>query len=108
MRLIDVYIREATEMIKQNNIVQLASVYEYIQSQDDLEFDITFLFQKLFLNACLYGNSSTIEWFLSLYSKLPATSVIAIRHTLVYGKYLIKKRKNKQLYEWYVSKIRQY
>ena len=48
MRLIDVYIRDGTEMIKQNNIAQLARVYEYIQSQDELEFDISFLFQKLF------------------------------------------------------------
>lgn len=103
MITLDDILQEGDVLIKENNVEELSNVYESVREQD-LSFDMGYVFQKLFLKACLYGNRDTISWFFFIYKRdLTDMSKIAYRHTLYYGKYLIKKRKDKELFKWYSS-----
>ena len=105
MKLVDRYINYGEILIRENNTEELNNIYISLLNESP-KFDLAYLFQKLFLKACLYGNKNTINWFINIYDKeMNSISKIGIRHTLTYGKYLIKKRKDKKLYNWYITVI---
>lgn len=106
MKIVDRYIYNGDILIRENNIEELNNIYKSLLEELP-QFDLSYLFQKLFLKACLYGNKNTINWFINIYNnEMNDISKIGIRHTLTYGKYLIKKRKddkNNKLYNWYIT-----
>tara|TARA_Y100000389_G_C17460886_1_gene521606 strand:- start:2390 stop:2740 length:351 start_codon:yes stop_codon:yes gene_type:complete len=105
MQLVDTYIRQGRILIKENNIEELDNIYTGIlekYNENKAGFDMTYLFQKLFLIACQYGNKDTISWFFTIYKRdMSDINKIAVKHTFVYAKYLINKRKNKELISCY-------
>ena len=101
MKTVDYYISLGGDLIKENNLDELKNIYNFLKTQD-LNFDIGYLYQKLFLKACNHANKSILSWFLIIYEKdMSVMDKIAYKHTMIYGKYLIAKKKNKTLLKWY-------
>tara|TARA_A100001015_G_C14970497_1_gene704888 strand:+ start:255 stop:572 length:318 start_codon:yes stop_codon:yes gene_type:complete len=102
MKKINLIIKEGEILIKENNVYELEIIYKQILEEEN-NFDLGYLFQKLFLKACIYGNKETILWFINIYNNMDFISKSAYKHTLNYAKYLIKKRRDNELYKWYIK-----
>ena len=104
------YIEYCSTLIQKNNITELNTIYnDFIDKNQDMNFDIGYVYQKLFLKACLYGTKEILKWFLNVYkNKLPPIIHITQKHTLIYGKYLIHKKRDKNMYKWYVQYVTHY
>ena len=101
MKIVDEYIELGETLVRENNVEELSHFFTKLDSED-LKFDILYLFQKLFLKGCLYGNQNTIELFLNIYKfHMSELQQINTRSTIIYGKYLIRKRKDENLENFY-------
>ena len=75
--------------INENNFVNLQ---EFSSSLLDFNFDWPYLFQKVYLHACLKKRSDMAEWLhATMYSKMDPIQQIALRQVFPYGKYLLTK-----------------
>ena len=103
MKTVNALIEHGTILIHEQNVDELNNMYNNLLSQSlcQLDFDIGFLFQKLFLKACLYGNIDILYLFFKIYEKMPDIPKITQWHSLVYGKYLVKTRKDNNLLQEY-------
>ena len=109
MKTVDVYIEHCSVLIKENNTIELNQFYnELIKKNSNINFDIGYIYQKLFLKACLYGSKEILEWFLDIYiNKMSFITRITHKHALVYGKYLIQKKRTEEIYTWYTQKMKE-
>lgn len=70
----------------------LEEFQEYSISLLDDNFDWPYLFQKVYLHACLKKRNSIAEWLQgSMYSKMDPIQQVALRQVFSYGKYLLSK-----------------
>ncbi len=80
-------------MIERGDLPALQTYFQEIQtgeSETPTEWD--FLFQKLYLHACLKHRLPIVEWMRTeVFSALPPIQQIAVRHCLAYGKYLLSR-----------------
>lgn len=75
--------------INENDFVNLQ---EFSSSLLDFNFDWPYLFQKVYLHACLKKRSDMAEWLhTTMYSKMDPIQQIALRQVFPYGKYLLTK-----------------
>lgn len=66
---------------------------EYLQTllQDDREYDWPFIFQKVYLHACLKGKHEIAEWLTnSVYPIMEPIQKIALRQIFSYGNHLLR------------------
>ena len=50
-----------------------------------------YIFQQVYLHACLKKRKDVAEWLTSLYNEFDPIDQIALRQTFAYGKYLLNK-----------------
>ena len=65
---------------------------QYSLSLLDDDFDWPYLFQKVYLHACLKKRNDIAEWLhTSMYSKMDPIQQVALRQVFSYGKHLLTK-----------------
>lgn len=65
---------------------------QYSISLLDDDFDWPYLFQKVYLHACLKKRNDIAEWLhTSMYSKMDPIQQVALRQVFSYGKHLLNK-----------------
>jgi hypothetical protein len=76
---------------------------DYLQSflrealEDGQVMDWPFIFQKVFLHACLKGRAEIAEWLeKDVFPLLDAVQQIALRQTFSYGRHLLRQAKQRQ------------
>ena len=83
-----------------NNVDMLKEYYEFILSavqtgEIDHEPDWPFIFQKVYLHACLKGSSEVASWMqFAVYPMLDPIQQIALRQVFPYGRYLLGRAKH--------------
>ncbi len=81
------------QMVERENLVGLQEYFQFAltgELESDAEWD--FLFQKVYLHACLKKKKEIAEWLeTAVFPQLPPIQAMAIRQVFPYGKYLLKK-----------------
>jgi hypothetical protein len=65
---------------------------EIVENKDDAEYRLNYeyIFQKVFLYACLKKKMDVVEFMNKIYLTFDIVEQIALKPTLIYGKYIIK------------------
>ena len=86
-------LRTCKTFIDANDVPGLHAYYrELMQTEFPQEPDWSWLFQKLYLHACLRGHAPIAEWLHgALFPMLDPIQQIALRQTFPYGRYLLAK-----------------
>ena len=103
-------IKECKQMIEKEN---LHGLKEYYNNLNEKELFISnfiayeYIFQKIYIHACNYGNKEILEWLIEKYDEMDNIRKIGLRQLFFYGKYILKKNKkyknNKEIFNWYES-----
>lgn len=65
--------------------------FEFIRSEDiDLPWD--YMFQKVYLHACLKKRKDFVDWMNTLFEELSTIEKVALRQMFSYGRYLLTKK----------------
>ena len=109
-------IRECKKMIKNENLQELEEYYNTLDKYQTFISNMVayeYIFQKIFIHSCNYGNKEIIEWMFERYIEMDNIRKIGLRQLFYYGKYILKKNKkyknNKDVIIWYediLDKIR--
>ena len=67
----------------QNYLQELKDMYEV----NELPWD--FIFQKVYLHACLKKQKAIVDWLMLVYTELPPIQQIALRQIFPYGRTLL-------------------
>ena len=66
-----------------------------------------YIYQKIFLYACIIGVDDILKWLSDLYFDFDDIVKIALRQSFFYGKYLLKRYKHKiEWYEDFLNRVR--
>ena len=101
-------IKNCKQYIKDNNLEDLKLYYNNLQELNINTGTYQYIYQKIFLYACIIGAEDILMWIVKLYEEFDQISKIALRQLFIYGKYLLKK--NKHSFSWFdefLSKVRQ-
>ena len=88
-------LRSACGAVKANDLNNLKILSENLPEYIPREY----MFKQVFLSACIHSKSEIIEWMLHVYRTMDPVAQIGLRHTLTYGKYMIKNPGVKSWYE---------
>jgi hypothetical protein len=103
-RFVESIIQVGTDIIKNDNVDELDDLYTYLiekTSDDNIKFDLLYVYSKLFLNACLYNKKNSLEFMYGIYSNLSDLEKMRLKDTIIHGKYSIARLKNDDLIKWY-------
>lgn len=83
----------AKKCIEENNLYALQSTYqEFITSFNTEHTDWPYIFQKIYLHACLKGCKEISEWLeKTLYPQMDPIQKIALRQVFPYGRHLLQR-----------------
>lgn len=84
----DDFIRYCKVLIEENNLDYLQDYY--LQNRDEA-FAWEYVYQKLYLHACLKKKYEIVEWMKGLFRSFDPIQQIALRQMFSYGKYLLAK-----------------
>lgn len=86
-------IAEAKQHINDGNLEEIQKqVCELIDTELPREPDWPFIFQKVYLHACLKGRRQIAEWLqTAMYPLMDPIQQIALRQVFPYGKYLLSR-----------------
>jgi hypothetical protein len=85
-------IKDIKDIINKGNLNELKELWETYQNTDfDGIIAWDYVFQKVYLHACLKKKIEIVNWLELLFNQFNDIHKIAIRHTLTYGKYLLRK-----------------
>lgn len=76
-------------LIEKDDIDVLKSMY--IHYSDDVDVDYPYILQKIYIHACLKKKTDMATWLESMFEDLDPISKIAYRHTLTYGRTLLRR-----------------
>tara|TARA_Y100000389_G_C17069506_1_gene321289 strand:- start:168 stop:512 length:345 start_codon:yes stop_codon:yes gene_type:complete len=85
--------------IKDNDLLALKSYYKNMLDWNINAGTYQYIYQKIFLHACIIGQINIIQWLFEVYKEFDNISKITLRQMFFYGKYLLKKHKFN--IEWY-------
>jgi hypothetical protein len=79
-------------------LTDLQSHYRYLLDCDwsEQQPDWAFVFQKVYLHACLKGRADMATWIQGLFGNLSTIQQIAYRQTFAYGKILLDRAKARE------------
>lgn len=104
----NIIIKECKKMIEKENLDGLKEYYLTLDENDKFISDTLayeYIFQKIYIHACNYGNKDIIEWLIDIYELMDNIRKIGMRQLFFYGKYILKKNKkyknDKKIFEWY-------
>ena len=84
----DAFLKHCKTLIEENNLEELQIVYEESKGEP---FPWEYLYQKLYLHACLKKKHSIVEWMNSMFEQFDPIQKIALRQMFSYGRYLLGK-----------------
>ena len=88
--------KKCIKYAKLGDLGMLKHLYE-----TDPEVRDSYVYQRVLLNACAQNQLDVAKWLLELYTSFDFITKTALRHTLIHGKYLIKEKESRALYqEW--------
>ena len=109
-------IRECKKLIENENLPELKEYYNTLDKQELFISNLIayeYIFQKIFIHSCNFGNKEIIEWLTEKYDEMDNIRKIGLRQLFYYGKYILKKNKkyknDKEIMGWYeniLDKIR--
>jgi trans-aconitate methyltransferase len=82
------FLNDCKQMIEKDN---LEGLQEYYAEYSHENFPWDYIYQKLYLHACLKKKQRIVDWLKSLYSSFDPIQQIALRQMFSYGKYLLAK-----------------
>jgi hypothetical protein len=84
----EVFIGLCKKFIEQDD---LENLQEFYMENLEEEYPWEYIYQKLYLHACLKKKVKIVEWLQGLFSLFDPIQQIAIRQMFFYGKYLLNK-----------------
>jgi trans-aconitate methyltransferase len=85
------------DWVERGDLSALQSYFQYVQiGEEDLPAELDYVFQKVYLHACLKGKNEIANWMkTTVLASLPPIQQIAIRQSISYGNYLLKTHKRR-------------
>ena len=84
----DSFVREGKLFIHEDNLEALQELY-FEHAQETYAWE--YVYQKLYLHACLKKKRDIVKWLDSLFPQFDPIQRIALRQMFSYGKYLLAK-----------------
>ena len=78
---------EALQCVQDSKLDRLQELYAWMHTRDAV-YNWEYIFQRLYLKAKSLKRRNIIKWLDELYKKFDDVSKIALRHTMVYAKYI--------------------
>lgn len=76
--------------INENNIEACKTYLQYVTNENyNVSYD--YIFQKVYLHACLKKKKDIVDWLMIIYEYLSDIEKIAIRQVFPYGRHLLNK-----------------
>jgi hypothetical protein len=76
--------------VNAGNLQDCQDYVEFLREEGEpLAWD--YIYQKVYLHACLRKQKHIVDWLLELYKELSVIEQIAIRQIFPYGRYLLAK-----------------
>lgn len=82
------FIKHCKTLIDEGNLDELQEVFQDVQEEN---YAWEYVYQKLYLHACLKKKVAIVEWMASLFPMFDPIQQIGIRQMFSYGKYLLAK-----------------
>ena len=82
------FLKDCKRLIEKDN---LEGLQEYYEEHRDEPFPWEFIYQKLYLHACLRKKTRIVKWLDSLFPSFDPIQQIGLRQMFSYGKYLLAK-----------------
>lgn len=82
------FLKTCKAFIEDNNLIGLQDYY--LENKDE-PFAWEYIYQKLYLHACLKKKHEIVEWMKTLFPTFDPIQQIGIRQMFSYGKYLLMK-----------------
>lgn len=84
----DFFLKRCKTLIEEDNVEGLEEYYKENLSEP---YPWEYVYQKLYLHACLKKKRIVVEWMNGLFSKFDPIQQIALRQMFSYGRYLLAK-----------------
>lgn len=84
----ETFLRFCKELIEKDN---LEGLQEFYSEMADEEYPWEYIYQKLYLHACLKKKHRIVEWMNSMFEHFDPIQKIALRQMFSYGRYLLAK-----------------
>jgi hypothetical protein len=82
------FLKDCKILIEKDN---LEGLQEYYTGFSEENFPWEYIYQKLYLHACLKKKTRIVKWFDSLFHSFDPIQQIALRQMFSYGRYLLAK-----------------
>jgi len=86
----DSLIQEIKQLINEDNLEEIQQIY--LENINDTKLKWSYIYQKIYLHACLKKKSAIVEYLRPLFDYLPPIQQIEIRQMFHYGNYLLQKK----------------
>lgn len=84
----DVFLKRCKILIEEDNVEGLQ---EYYAENITEPYPWEYVYQKLYLHACLKKKRQVVEWMNGLFERFDPIQKIALRQMFSYGRYLLAK-----------------
>ena len=84
----EAFLKECKTLIEEDNLEELQRIYA---EELDQPFPWEYVYQKLYLHACLKKKRQIVEWMNGLFEVFDPIQQIALRQMFSYGRYLLAK-----------------
>lgn len=82
------FIKDCKVLIEKDNLEGLQEMYSEMSGEN---YAWEYIYQKLYLHACLKKKRRIVEWMNSLFQLMDPIQQIGLRQMFSYGKYLLAK-----------------
>ncbi len=82
------FIKDCKILIEKDNLEGLQEMYNEMSGEN---YAWEYIYQKLYLHACLKKKKRIVEWMDSLFQLMDPIQQIGLRQMFSYGKYLLAK-----------------
>lgn len=84
----DAFLKDCKKLIEKDN---LEGLQEYYLENQGENYPWEYIYQKLYLHACLKKKHKIVEWMNPLFEQFDPIQKIALRQMFSYGRYLLAK-----------------
>ena len=85
----DTLIKRFKTFVETDDLSSAVIFFEELQTEEDIPWD--YVYQKVYLHACLKKQRRFVDWMNSLFERLAPIEKIALRQMFAYGRYLFNK-----------------
>jgi hypothetical protein len=82
------FLKECKSLIEKDNLEGLQEIFQEMYNE---ELPWEYIYQKLYLHACLKKKKRIVEWMDSLFTLMDPIQQIGLRQMFSYGRYLMAK-----------------